>query len=75
MMYNSLSYLGYIMIAPTKVSSVMLSNSFFVSKVPPLCIMGNFLSFQMKLQVSLDLILMHYNSFMSKLQLLGFQLK
>jgi hypothetical protein len=26
-------------------------------------------------QVSLDLILMHYNSFKSKLQLLGFQLQ
>jgi hypothetical protein len=34
---------GYIMIAPTKVSSVMLSNSFIVSKVLPLCIMQNLL--------------------------------
>jgi hypothetical protein len=34
---------GYIMIAPKKVSSVMLSNSFIVSKVPPLFIMQNFL--------------------------------
>jgi hypothetical protein len=63
------------MIAPTKVSSVMLYNPFIVSKVPPLCIMRHLISFQMKLQVSLDLILMHYNSFMSKLQLLGFQLQ